>query len=232
MAMRSVDSRRRDPSGPATPERLRALCWELGTRYPPHLRGDRLALAMVHPHLAFLHWHLEEASVDGLQKLEGQAFDGARLALRVYDVTAVSNGRPPGTAFVGDLAAQGFFDINVSGLSGTHYHHIAEVDRDFVAEVGFALPSGRFCPMARTQVCRFDLDRASGRFSLRGLYVGEGHRRVFPVENVLDAPVYERLAEDMARVERQSPIHVALLHLGAADRLSRLLGRFVERAKG
>jgi glycosyltransferase involved in cell wall biosynthesis len=203
------------------PERLRSLCWELGTRFPPQLGGDRLALAVVHQHLGFLHWQLRSSSVERLKVDKGQSFDGARLALRVYDVTDIE--------FDG-LNAHGFFDIGVEGLSGTHYFHIGQLERNLLAEVGFALPSGEYCALARSRTCLFDRDRPAGRFSLRGLYVANGYRRVFPVENVLDAPVYERLARDLSQVERQTPIHVALLHIGFGGRLQQLLDRFGERA--
>ncbi len=203
------------------PERLRSLCWELGTRFPPTLGGDRLALAMVHQHLGFLHWQLRSGSVEQLKADKGAAFDGARLALRVYDVTDID--------FDG-FNAHSFFDIGVDGLSGTHSFHVGQLERNLLAEIGFALPGGEYCALARSRTCLFDRDQPASRFSLRGLYVARDYRRVFPVENVLDAPVFERLARDLSQVERQTPIHVALLHLGFGGRLQQLLDRFTERA--
>jgi glycosyltransferase involved in cell wall biosynthesis len=205
--------------GPDLPdqERLRAICWDLGARFPIPFAGDHISFATVHPRLGYVHWHVRESSVERLRTRQGDAFHGSVLVVRIYDVTDI--------IFDG-FNAHAFFDSDVGGLSGSHYLAIHKLERDLMAKIGFRLRDGAFHALARSNTAYFDRDRPSGKFHLGGLYVGRDFQRVFPIENVMDAPVFERLNYELAGYERQTPLAVAVIHTGldpAADFGARLV---------
>jgi glycosyltransferase involved in cell wall biosynthesis len=193
-----------EESPPFDAAELREVCWQIGTQFPFAFHGDHIAIIPVHPRQAYIRWHVREASVGELrEKLDG-SLDGARLIVRVYDVTDV--------IFDG-FNAHGFFDIDVDRLFGNHYLEVHRHDRDLMVELGFRRPDGAFHALARSQSMRCDRDRPAGEFRLDGLYVGGNYARVFPVENIMDAPVYERLHSELeALALAPGPLDLALLY--------------------
>jgi glycogen(starch) synthase len=208
------DNSESSPERPSR-DRLREICWDIGTRFPVSFTSDRIVFALVHPQLGYLHWHVQEASVERLRLQQGDPFHGAKLVVRVYDITDVE--------FDG-FNAHSFFDIDAGGLSGTHYLPVHQMERNLLAEVGFRLPDNSFHALARSNTRFFDRDRPSGRFQLGGLYVGQDFRPLFPVESVIDAPVYERLNVALSEFERRAPLALACVHTGL-DHVAEFGGR-------
>ena len=208
---------------PPSPERLRGICWDVGGRFPQRHAGNRLIFAATHPRHGYLHWSLEEARVEALKAHLGSGFHGARLVIRDYDVTAI---------YFDGLNAHTFFDIDVQGLSGSYYARLPEPDRNLLAEIGFWLPDNSFCALARSNTCFFDRDRPSNAFELTALYVGGGFHPLFQLDNVLDAPAFERLSADLACLGRRSLCRVAEVETGFGGRLGHLVYRLsMELAK-
>ena len=209
-----------------TPQRLREIAWEAGTRFPRGFTGDHVALAMVRPRHGYLHWHVLQSTSDRLGDELGQAFSEARLIVRIHDVTDI--------VFDGRNAHMSF-DLEVSPLHGKRYFPVNHVARNLLAEVGFRLRDGSLHVLARSGPAFFDRDRPSGRFDLSGLYVDAQFRRVLPVENVLDAPVYERLHRQLTSYHREQPLVVAAVHLDtdpvirADTRLARSIDALLDR---
>lgn len=190
---------------PPDPARLRQICWDIGTRFPVVPSGHRLIFTAAQPRLGYLHWCLDPARLEGLRERLGLHAEGARLVVRVYDVT--------------DIIFDGFnahrtTDVDITGSSGRHYLRIEEPDRNLLAEVGLLLRSGAFHPLARSTPRFFDRDRPSQVFELGGLYVGKAFDRVFPVTNVLDAPVFEQLRREIDATGRRSPLRLAEVDAG------------------
>lgn len=207
-----------------SPERLRDILWDIGTRFPPPFTNELMAIGIVHPRLGYLTWHVREPAVEALKtRLGHDRFHHAALILRVYDVT--------------DVIWNGFnhhsmFDIPIHALHGTHYLPVERLERSLMAEMGFRLSDDSFHALARSPARWFDRNRPSGRFALGGLYVGRDYQRVFPIENVMDAPVYERLNYELQDYRRAEPLKVALVHVGIGPddgRLDRLVDRLAEK---
>ncbi|MBK1857858.1 glycosyltransferase [Cerasicoccus arenae] len=182
--------------GAETMEQMRSVGWKIGQLFTPTPPGQYLAFVPIKSGLAYLHWALEKGSIDALQKEEGKAFDGARQTLRLYDVSWIQfNG----------TNAHSFFDIDVNGLWGRYYWKTDRIERYFLAETGFRLRDGRYRALARSETVFMDRAHRSGQTSMRGMYVGGRFERIIPVENIFDAPIYERvhtswsgsLAEDL-----------------------------------
>jgi hypothetical protein len=100
----------------------------------------------------------------------------------------------------------------VQGLCGNYYLHLPQAQRTMLAEIGFRLADGRFLAMARSSVTLFDRDRPSATSRPNGLYVGGRSQRMIPVGPILDARVYERLNNALAKRDYQ-PLRVAVVNL-------------------
>jgi glycosyltransferase involved in cell wall biosynthesis len=213
-------------SAQAGQERLREICWEVGESFGVFLGEDQIVLAAVKPRLGYLCWGIEESSVAGLKRELGHDLHGAALVLRVYDVTDI--------LFDG-FNAHGFFDLDAGGLRGNTYVPIHRLERNLMAEIGFRLPDGAFHALARSSPVYFDRDRPSGRVHLGGMYVGRKFQRTLSIENVLDAPVYERLNFELDSYLRSEPLVVAVVHkaldaaTGVGGRLGPALDELGER---
>jgi glycosyltransferase involved in cell wall biosynthesis len=184
-------------------ERLRQIAWEVGHKYPIPLTCDYIALSMINPRLGYVHWHIRKESAETLWPNE--AFNNATLVVRVYDVTdIIFNG----------INAHMFFDLQVGGLTGNYYFRVDHLARNYLAEVGLRSRDGFFHSLARSNTTFFDSDRPSGNYQIAGLFAGGALNRVFPVENIFDAPVYERMNRELAGIERQEALFVAMVFLG------------------
>jgi glycosyltransferase involved in cell wall biosynthesis len=137
------------------PEALRRCAWEIGEERPAdgYTPPESYAgLASVSPYEGFAHWHLVHAWVEATQRQRGNAWDGCRPILRLYDVSFIEfNG----------FNAHHVQDHSLSGLSGQLFFKLARPGTWQIAEVGFLLRSGEFIPAARSQTVRFSPDAPS-----------------------------------------------------------------------
>ncbi len=194
-----------DRSGRPDPARLREISREIGEHYPVAHAGDRIVLTAVHPGLAYLSWHLDSASIDTLRAEIGAALDGVSFHVRVHDVTDL--------LFDG-TNANSTFDLTVAAPSGREYWPVPVTDRSLLAEVGLQLTDGTFVPLARSSDYWFDRDGPSCRYEPGGLLVSSAFRVVFPVESVLDAPLFERLGAALPRLDGSRTLRVAVVDAG------------------
>jgi glycosyltransferase involved in cell wall biosynthesis len=186
-------------------EKLRQIIWEIGQRYPVPLTADYIALSMVHPHLGHIHWHVRTESAEELR--HQRALRNASFVVRISDVTDI--------LFDG-LNAHAFFDLETGGLQGNYYFKIDRPARNYIAEAGFRGNDGSFHVLARSNTTFFDRDRPSGNYQVSGLFVGSAFRRKFPVENIFDAPVYEKMQKELAGITRDEPLSLAVVFLAVA----------------
>jgi glycosyltransferase involved in cell wall biosynthesis len=186
-------------------ERLKEIAWEVGTRYPIPATYDYIALFMVHPRRGHVHWHIRKESVEAMTSEQDEPIQSASLIVRVYDVTDI--------IFDG-FNAHMFFDLEISGLSGNYYFGLNQPARNYVAEIGFRRKDGHFHCLAQSNTVFFDRDRPSGNYRTDGLFVGSLLTRVFPVENIFDAPIYERINRELAGVEHKEALSIAVVFIG------------------
>jgi len=186
---------------------MREICWDIGTNYPVPFTTEHLALTTIYPRLGYLQWHVREASVTRLQAQHAAAWHGAALVVRVYDVTDL--------VFDG-LNAHHFFDIAISSLNGNYYLTVERLERNLLAEVGFRLTDNSFHALVRSNTVFFDRDRPASNVQIDGLFVGKGFSTTFPVENIFDAPVYEKMHQELITIDRKTPLSAAVIDLGAS----------------
>jgi len=206
-------------SGPAVPpaptpfpqQHLRDLSWNLAQGFPRPFAIDQMHFAFVQPGMGFLWWHVNDATAARARADWGDTANGARPMVRIHDVTDI--------LFDGNNA-HGSFDLEVNSLQGNYYLRHRRLGRSLLAEVGLRSPAGAFRPLARSAAVRFDRDRPSGDFRADGLFVARDFRQVFPVENIADARLFERLVQELPGFPAGRPPRVAAVYLGwgpAAD---------------
>jgi glycosyltransferase involved in cell wall biosynthesis len=189
-------------------ERLREIIWDIGQKYPIPQQRDSVELLMVNPRLGHVTWHVpEESAVAARQRSRG-AFSDAPLVVRIYDVTDI--------IFDGSNAHMSF-DLDVGKLSGNYYFKVDRQGRNYLAETGLRNAQGDFFPLSRSNTAFFDLDKPSGNYRARGLFVGGLPKKIFEVENIFHAPVYERMNRELAYCRRAHPLSVATVFLGIGN---------------
>jgi glycosyltransferase involved in cell wall biosynthesis len=189
-------------------ELLRRIAWETGRTFPIPLSSDYLSLSMVHPRLGHVHWNVLEGSLENLILSRGDAFRGAPVVVRVYDVTDI--------IFDG-FNAHAFFDLHTGGAAGNYYFRVDHPGKNYLAEAGLRSRDGSFAALTRSNVVCFDRDRPSGNYQVAGLFAGGSQNRTFSVENIFDAPVYERMNRELRDVQREGALSIAVLFLGDFD---------------
>lgn len=183
--------------------RLRKIAWEIGHQYPAPLTRDYASLSMVYPRRGCVHWHVTEKTLESLRKKHAPALHDARMIVRVYDVTDL--------IFDGSNAHL-FFDLEVGSSRGIYYFDNQRTARNYIAEAGLRGRDGSFHPAARSGTAYFDRDRPSGNYHTDGLFAGGMLKKTFPVESIFDAPVYERMNRELAGIEREEPLSIAVIY--------------------
>lgn len=200
---------------------MRQIAWDTGRLFPIPFSSDYASLSMVRPRLGLVQWNVGERSVTNLVSTRGDAFTGAPIIVRVYDVTdIVFNG----------FNAHAFFDLHAGRLFGNYYFNLDHTARNYLAEVGLRGRDGSFAALARSNVEYFDRDRPSGNYQVSGLFVGGPQNRTLSVESIFDAPVYERMNRELREVKRDESLSVAIVFLGKpGDPLGSFIGEFTEK---
>lgn len=210
-------------------DRLNRIAWDVGHRYPVRPTTDQLALYMVHPRLALIHWHIGEGSIETLRARLGGGFHNCRFIVRVYDVTDV--------IFDGHNA-HASFDIEAQGLSGNHYFGIGKTARNYLAHAGMRCSDGSFHPLAQSETVLFDREGPSRNYRTNGLFSGGlfsgGHMKMdFEVENIFDARIFEKLNSAILESGEKRPPSVAVvfadIEQGAGGGTRTYVDRHIER---
>src|SRR4051794_10447849 len=79
-------------ASPTDPDFLRQCAWEIGEQHPVSHYGppaNHVGLAMVHPCEGFVHWHIRHDWVEHTARARGDAWNGSRPVLRLYDVSYI-----------------------------------------------------------------------------------------------------------------------------------------------
>ena len=189
-------------------ERMRHIAWDTGRMFPIPLSSDHLSLLMVNPRLGHVHWKVREESLKEMLPGREDRFSGVPIVVRIYDVTDI--------VFDGSNA-HSFLDLDVSALTGNHYFKVGTPARNYLAEIGLRGRNGSFAAVARSNTIFFDRDVPSRNYQVAGLFVGGPQNRIFSVENIFDAPVYERMNSQLQEVRREEALSIAVVFLGNAD---------------
>jgi glycosyltransferase involved in cell wall biosynthesis len=204
------------PIAPRNQELLRRVAWEIGEKRPAEKYApdhNHVNLAMVHNTQGFIHWRITVDWVQDVARSRGNAWDGSRPIVRLYDVSYIT--------FTG-LNANRIQDENLSGLTGQLFFNLPKPGTWQIAEVGFLLRNGEFIPAARSPAVPFAPDAPSKHGSSEALLV-TGPRRIEGIGNVWDA---EQVLRERRRPRLRHPLRIA--HMTFASRPSGQQGSAAE----
>ncbi len=108
---------------------------------PENYGENRIVLMQRDPLCLFCYWELQQDKTDKFLKNLSTLAYGARLVLRVYDVTNI--------LFDGNNANKYFDSVLVPGAKDW-YIHLEEPNRSFCADIGFLTSDGTFHMMTRS----------------------------------------------------------------------------------
>ena len=113
---------------------------------------DRIVLQVRDPWWLHSYWEVTGATLEGLKGRIGDAFYGAKMILRVYDISHIHfNGKN----------AHRSFDIEVGFQTSSWYIDTAGPGRSWCVEVGLRLASGEFIKIARSNIVHTPLEGPS-----------------------------------------------------------------------
>ncbi len=184
--------------------KLRDIAWEIGKVQPGNPDTDHIALLMITPHRGHVYWHIQKKIVDKLAKKLESKCGHTSLVIRIHDVTDIM--------FDGTNASA-FFDLEVGAYTGNYYFQIHRTARNYIAEAGLRAGDGSFHSLVRSATKYFEGSRPSGNYDTKGLFVSSKAKRLFPVENIFDAPVFDNMNRLLAGVTRKAPLSVAKVYL-------------------
>jgi glycogen synthase len=183
---------------PARDEFLRHVAWQIGEEgaadsFVPV--ENHVALAMVSPAEAYVHWRLLPAWVDERARQRGDGWRDCRLVLRLYNVSCV--------VFNG-FNAHEMRDLALPGLCGQMLFKLSRPGTWQLAEIGFVLRNGEFLPAARSPAVAFPRDSASAHASRAALLVSE--RGITEIDNVWDQ---EKILQERRRPQVRGRLRIA-----------------------
>lgn len=108
----------------------------------PRGYGDTICSMMVRdPFWVFAYWEIQADRYEAARAELGEAYDSARLTMRVYDITDI--------VFDG-TNAHSSFDIELAGGADNWYIEVPEDDRNYCADIGLRAADGRFFVLVRS----------------------------------------------------------------------------------
>ncbi len=129
---------------------------------------DRIVLLIRDPYWCFTYWDL--TSEKQAEVVSRRSSAGARLILRVYDVTGVD--------FNGSNAHRSL-DIEVGDEANNWYINVWAADRAYCVDLGLLYPDGTFTVLARSNVVTTPRDSVSGVIDEEWMVVDDAFDRLY-----------------------------------------------------
>ena len=198
--------------------RLRDIAWEVGQNYPVTHSSDYISLFMITPGLGHVHWNVRERTVNALIKKKKIAAGKPTPVVLIHDVSDI--------IFDG-ANSHSHFDLRVHKNKGHYTFGHDQCARHYIAELGVR-SGGSFHSVALSEAVFFNNDRSSGNYSTAGLFSGGMLNMTFPVENIFDAPVYERMNAELSSINRNEALSIAVINVTVnGDSISHI-GTYIE----
>lgn len=119
---------------------------QINYRLPVKYGDNRIVILPRDPWWIYSYWDITQGRIDEvIFSLPDNQRQGLKWILRVYDVSGIS--------FNGNNA-NSFFDLDINFDTGNWYVNISQPEREWCVEIGFKDPSGRFYPVARSNVIK------------------------------------------------------------------------------
>jgi len=151
----------------------------------PDSYGDnRIVLMVRDPEWLFAYWEIRTDVMDSVLNMLGSLAHGAKIVLRVYDVTDI--------IFNGNNAHK-YFNIEVTGEARNWYIHVGEPNRSFCVDIGFLTPNGTFRILSRSNTVRTPRTSVSEVVDEKWMSIEELYEKVCaPIGLGISESVFER----------------------------------------
>ena len=151
----------------------------------PDSYGDnRIVLMVRDPEWLFAYWEIRKDAMDSVLNTLGSMAHGAKIVLRVYDVTDI--------IFNGNNAHK-YFDIEVTGGARSWYIHVGEPNSSFCVYIGLLTPNGTFRTLSRSNTVRTPRTSVSEVVDEKWMSIEELYEKVCaPIGLGISESVFER----------------------------------------
>lgn len=136
----------------------------------PRSYGDTRIVAMARdPYWLFVYWEIGETFKDEVRRRHGQqAWDAARLVLRVYDATNLY--------FYESRQAM---EITINNFASNWYIHTGQPNHSYLVELGGFLPDGTYIFIARSNMVTTPRDDVSEVVDIEWLLPTEYEKMIY-----------------------------------------------------
>ncbi|MCD6450667.1 MAG: DUF4912 domain-containing protein [Thermotogaceae bacterium] len=155
---------------------------------------NKLVLMSVNPHWLHAYWDLSPDTIRTLELLP----PGSKVVLRLHDVTCI--------IFDGSNSHR-TFEVSVDiRFTKNYYFNVPVAGADYLVELGYKDPVGKFVPLIRSNVCKAPKDYPSSSTRERWVDLRTKKKRVFVVGDVIIKPVERAVGvSSMNVLENPSP---------------------------
>lgn len=151
---------------------------------PDNYGDTRIVLMVRDPEWLFTYWEIPKEVMDSVLNTLGGMAHGAKIVLRVYDVTDV--------IFDGNNAHK-YFDIEVTGGTRNWYIHVGEPNRSFCVDIGFLTSHGIFYTLSRSNTVRTPRTSVSEVVDEKWMGIEELYEKIYaPMGIGISESVFER----------------------------------------
>jgi len=155
---------------------------------------DKLVLMPVNPHWLHAYWDLSPRTIRAIESLPL----GSKVVLRLHDVTYIT--------FDGSNAHR-TFEVGVDiRFTKNYYFNVPVAGADYLVELGYKDPTGKFVPLTRSNVCKAPKDYPSSSTRERWLDLRTKKKRVLVAGEVVIKPVEKAVGvSSMSALKNPSP---------------------------
>jgi hypothetical protein len=132
----------------STNNEIRPASFELPRGYG----NDKIVIMVRDPFWLFAYWEVTAKKIDEIKTRLHERFNGAKLILRVYDVTDIN---------FNEKNAWKTVDIEITGGADNWYINLTEANRSYIVDVGFLTADGEFVLCARSNCVTTPRDGAA-----------------------------------------------------------------------
>ncbi len=160
---------------------------------PKSYGKDKLVLMPVNPHWLHAYWDFSPETLEKIENLPA----GSEIVLRLHDVTYI--------IFDGTNSHR-TFEVGVDvRYTSNYYFNIPTSGADYLLELGYKTPDGRFVVLMRSNICKAPKDSPSNSTKERWIDLRTKKKRVSPAGDVLVKPVEKVLGSSAGPMQNVSP---------------------------
>lgn len=162
---------------------------------PDDYGDNRIVLMVRDTEWLFAYWEIQKGVMDSALNTLGDMAHGAKIAVRIYDVTDI--------IFDGSNAHKRY-DIEVTGGARNWYIHVGEPDRSFCVDIGLLTSQGSFLTLARSNTVRTPQAGVSEVIDEKWMGIEEIYEKIYaPMGRGISESVFERAHKSWREIQKE-----------------------------